>query len=112
MKHIWQQAILIGATTAIVSSLNSPAQALTWSGTGVITSGSGQGGTVTLSLNINGNNVKFHSGPSQYEELLSINNGVVKSSAGIWYFQRCDRDLCINFEQYNPSRTIYYRLSS
>ena len=110
MKQIWQQAILIGTTTAIVSSLNLPAQARTWRGTGVITSGSGQGGTVTLSLNINGNSVTFHSGPSQ-NETWQINNGVVNSNAGTWYFERCDSDLCINFEQYNPSRTIYYRLS-
>ena len=111
MKQIWQQAVLIGTATAIISSINLPAQAgVYWSGTGVITSGSGQGGTVSLSLTIDGSNVKFHSGPSE-GETKTISNGVAYSNAGVWEFENCGSDLCINFEQNSPSRTIYYRLN-
>lgn len=111
MRQIFPQVILISTAMAVVSTMNLPALAgQLWRGSGVISSGPGQGGTVSLSLTINGNSVTFHSGPSQ-NETETIKNGVVSSNSGKWYFERCGSDFCINFEQHSPNRTIYYRLS-
>jgi hypothetical protein len=84
----------------------SPAIAQTLEGRGQIVSGRGQGSVVEIRLTINGNQVTFHSGPSQ-GQTAQIQNGVARTSDGnVWQFAQGRRQVTL----YSGNRVIVYIL--
>ncbi|WOB44850.1 hypothetical protein HNI00_18095 [Thermoleptolyngbya oregonensis NK1-22] len=83
-----------------------PAIAQTLQGRGQIVSGPGQGSVVQISLTINGNQVTFHSGPSQ-GQTAQIQNGVARTPDGnVWQFAQGRRQVTL----YSGNRVIVYVL--
>jgi hypothetical protein len=83
-----------------------------WEGTGRIISGTGEGGSVELQLEFDGEVVKSLSGPpldGRINTEPSL-NGVIKTKTATWQIERCGEDLCVNLQQYNPKQTVFYRL--
>ncbi|MHC5820904.1 MAG: hypothetical protein ACYT04_34805 [Nostoc sp.] len=83
-----------------------------WQGTGRIISGIGEGGSVELQLEFDGEVVKSLSGPpldGRINTEPSL-NGVIKTNTATWQIERCGEDLCVNLQQYNPKQTVFYRL--
>jgi hypothetical protein len=78
-----------------------------WVGTGRITDGIGQGGSVKLKLEIDGNNVRsiygFHLNGTIY-------NGTISTKLAHWQFRQCSQDLCVTLTRIRPKQTIFYQL--
>lgn len=115
MKHLSINKILISTATSMVCSINNPAIAETknWSGSGQITSGSGQGASVSLELRQSGNQIKFLSGPSQGEQASlgsDLNGSHEDPGVGTWYFERFDNELEVTLYQEEPYRIVNYSL--
>lgn len=89
-----------------ISWIVTPAIAQTLEGRGQIVSGPGQGSVVQISLTINGNQVTFHSGPSQ-GQTAQIQNGVARTPDGnVWQFAQGRRQVTL----YSGNRVIVYVL--
>ncbi len=119
MTSFIQPAAIIGQVALIVcmgSSLVS-AQELregTWEGNGRIVSGIGQGGGVELELVVQGNQVRFNSGPDA-NQTVAVESGKALTQSGDWAFEQCGdnmENLCVTFEQNQPARVIRYLLHS
>ena len=83
-----------------------------WEGTGRIISGIGEGGSVELQLEFDGEIVKSLSGPP-LDGIINTKpslNGVIKTKTATWQIERCGEDLCVNLQQDNPKQTVFYRL--
>jgi hypothetical protein len=84
-----------------------------WQGQGEIVRGTGQGGSLGLKIDVEGNTVRFLSGPDRNKQVKVSNlNGSVKISQNTWHFQMQNGNLTITLYQQQPYRVILYRLSS
>lgn len=97
----------------LLSFLNIPANASQiWQGTGRVISGMGEGGSVELHLEVDGETVRSLLGPPlegkiQKSPTIDV---VIKTQTGKWQIQQCGEELCINLQHYNPKQVIFYRL--
>lgn len=87
-----------------------------WQGRGQIIKGSGEGGTLELKIEVEGNTVKFLSGPSQNQQgrinsSISSLNGSTSISGNTWHFKQENGQLAVTLYQKQPYRVILYRLS-
>jgi len=107
-------SILI-TTIVYFSSLSIPALAgQIWQGKGEIVRGAGGGGLLDLKIEVEGNNVKFLTGPSQNQQFtLSGNslNGSAEIASLRWHFEQNPQQLNVTLYQEKPYRVILYRLS-
>ncbi|MGL4622376.1 MAG: hypothetical protein ACRCZS_25505 [Chroococcidiopsis sp.] len=97
----------------LLSLLNFPANASQiWEGTGRVISGVGEGGSVELRLEIDGEVVTSLSGPPLHGIIQTTPdlNGTIKTQTGTWYIEQCGEELCVNLQQHHPKQTIFYRL--
>lgn len=111
MRQVWPTA----GTALVYAILCLPALAgQVYEGSGQIVSGPGQGGSVNLRLEIEGNRVRSLSGPPLDGNIQSDGslNGVVRMGANTWRIEQCGADLCVQLQQAQPKRSIHYRLSS
>ena len=84
-----------------------------WQGRGEIVRGTGQGGSLRLKIDVEGNTVKFLSGPNRNQKVKVSNlNGSVKIAQNTWQFQMQNGNLTITLYQQQPYRVILYRLSA
>lgn len=100
-------------TLVLLGMVSSPANAShIWEGTGRVISGVGEGGSVEMRLELDGEVVRSLWGPPLYGKIQTDPelNGVVQTKIGIWQIEQCDQDLCVNLQQYNPKQTVFYRL--
>ena len=99
---------LICQTLVLLSLLDLPANASQfWVGEGRITEGVGQGGSVSLRLEIDGNVVNSIHGPHLNG---TLQDGVIQTNIGKWNFRHCSKNLCVTFYRSRPRQTIFYRL--
>jgi hypothetical protein len=104
-------------TSAItVCSLSSQAMAgEIWQGKGEIVRGTGEGGILELKIEVEGNTVKFLSGPSQNQQItfksrFPFPNGTIQLAQNSWSFERKKQELVVTLYQQQPYRVILYRL--
>ena len=108
--------ILITATIYLYS-LQMPAIAgQIWQGKGKIVRGAGEGGSLELKIEVEGNTIKFLSGPSRNQQgrinsSSSSLNGSVEISNNTWHFKQENGRLAVTLYQQKPYRVILYRLS-
>lgn len=105
--YIFYQLLLL------LSFLSIPADASQiWQGTGRVISGMGEGGSVELRLEVDGETVRSLFGPPLEGKIQNSPNlnGVIQTQTGNWQIQQCGEELCINLHQYNPKQVIFYRL--
>ncbi|GEM_PF-4712624 len=108
MKAFLQQTITVFQAASMVCCLSSQAIAgQIWAGAGQIISGSGQGASVTLTLDINGNQATIVNGPSS-GSIVSLNGGI--TAAGQWVFRGSDSELQVTLYT-NSQQTVFYKLS-
>ncbi len=104
---------ILSQTILLLGILILPASASQiWEGTGRIISGIGEGGSVELQLEFDGEIVRSLSGPP-LDGIINTEpslNGVIKTKNATWQIERCGEDLCVNLQQYNPKQTVFYRL--
>lgn len=83
-----------------------------WEGTGRVISGVGEGGSVDFLLEVDGEIVRSLWGPPLYGKIQTSPNlnGTIQTKSGTWQIEQCGEQLCINFQQYNPKQTVFYRL--
>jgi hypothetical protein len=83
-----------------------------WEGNGRVISGVGQGGSVKLRLEIEGEQVRSLSGPPLAGKIFRNPrlNGAIQTPTGNWQIEECDKDLCVNLQQYHPKQIVFYRL--
>lgn len=83
-----------------------------WEGAGRVISGVGEGGSVDLRLELDGETVRSLWGPPLYGK-IEINphlNGTIQTKSGTWQIEQCGEELCVNLQQYNPKQAVFYRL--
>ncbi len=119
MGRSGQWAATICQVGLLLGGLSWPALAgQIWAGAGQITSGSGQGGTVQLVLEVEGNRVRSRSGPPLTGQVQSVAparahgglNGSIQTETGSWRFQQLGDELRVIL--YQGDQVIYYRLRS
>lgn len=99
---------IVCQTLLLLSLLDLTATATqVWIGTGRITDGIGQGGSVKLKLEIEGNNVRSIYG---FHLNGTIHNGTISTKLAHWRFRQCSQDLCVTLNRIQPKQTIFYRL--
>ncbi|AFZ08198.1 hypothetical protein Osc7112_3857 [Oscillatoria nigro-viridis PCC 7112] len=99
---------IVCQTLLLLSLLNTPATATqVWIGAGRITDGIGQGGSVKLKLEIEGNHVRSIYG---FHLNGAISNGTISTKLAHWRFRKCSQDLCVTLNRIRPKQTIFYRL--
>lgn len=106
-SHILCQALLLLG----ICSLPAKASQI-WEGTGRVISGVGEGGSVELRLELDGETVRSLWGPPLYGT-IQINpslSGTIQTKTNNWQFEQCGEDLCVNLQQYNPKQIVFYRL--
>ena len=83
-----------------------------WEGAGRVISGVGEGGSVKLSLEIDGEIVRSLSGPPLYGKITTIPklNGTIQTKSATWNLEQCGEDLCVNLQQHNFKQIVFYRL--
>lgn len=97
----------------LLGMLSLPASASQiWEGVGRIISGVGEGGSVDLRLEIDGEVVRSLWGPPLYGKIQTNSNlnGTIQTKSGTWLLEQCGEELCVNLQQYNPKQTVFYRL--
>lgn len=97
----------------LLSILSLPASASQiWEGVGRVISGVGEGGSVDLRLEVDGEIVRSLWGPPLYGKIQAIPNlsGTIQTKSGTWQIEQCGEELCINLQQYNPKQAVFYRL--
>jgi hypothetical protein len=87
-----------------------------WQGKGTIVRGAGEGGSLGLKIEVEGNTVKFLSGPSRNQRgrinsPSSSLNGSIEISNNTWYFKQENGQLAVTLYQQRPYRVVLYRLS-
>ena len=93
------------STTAIAGQI--------WQGKGKIVRGAGEGGSLNLKIDVEGNTVTFLSGPHRNQKVSIANlNGSVQINQNTWQFSRKNGKLIVTFYQKKPYRVILYRLST
>ncbi len=112
------KSLLTIITTMIyVSALSAPSIAgQIWQGRGQIVKGAGEGGSLELKIEVEGNTIKFLSGPSQNQQVRinsssSSLNGSTSVSGNTWNFKQQNGKLAVTLYQKQPYRVILYRLS-
>jgi hypothetical protein len=84
-----------------------------WQGKGEIVRGTGEGGSLKLKIEVEGNTVKFLSGPHRNQQVTISNlNGSAKIAQNTWHFEMQNGKLTITLYQEQPYRVILYRLST
>lgn len=84
-----------------------------WQGKGEIVRGTGEGGSLNLKVEVEGNTVKFLSGPHKNQQVTISNlNGSAEIAQNTWDFKMQNGKLTITLYQKQPYRVILYRLSS
>ncbi|MBD2102643.1 hypothetical protein [Leptolyngbya sp. FACHB-261] len=110
-------AAIMSQAALISCVLSLPALAgQTWAGSGQITSGSGQGGSVELRLEVDGKRVRSRSGPPLEGQVQPESatasatglNGSVRTGSGTWRFEQSGNELRVTL--YQGNQIIYYRL--
>ncbi len=83
-----------------------------WEGAGRVISGVGEGGSVELCLELDGETVRSLWGPPLYGKILINPNlsGTIQTKTSTWQIEQCGEDLCVNLQQYNPKQVVFYRL--
>lgn len=83
-----------------------------WEGVGRIIGGVGEGGSVDLRLEVDGEVVRSLWGPPLYGKIQTNPNlsGTIQTKSGTWRIEQCGEELCINLQQYNPKQAVFYRL--
>lgn len=103
-------------TVIYFSSLAIPAIAgQIWQGKGEIVRGTGKGGSLELKLEVEGNTVKFLTGPSKNQRAnLNLQgnriSGSVEIASNNWHFEQQNRQLIVTLYQKQPQRVVLYRL--
>ena len=87
-----------------------------WQGRGKIVRGAGEGGSLELKIEVEGNTIKFLSGPSRNQQgrinsASSSLNGSIRISRNTWHFKQENGRLAVTLYQQQPNRVILYRLS-
>lgn len=100
-------------TLLLLILLSLPANASQiWKGTGRVISGVGEGGSVDLRLEVDGEIVRSLWGPPLYGKVQTNPklSGTIQTKSGTWQIEQCGEELCVNLQQYNPKQVVLYRL--
>lgn len=112
-KKMRSLSTLVAVIVFVCSSAMIAMAGEVWQGKGKIVRGKGEGASLNLKVEVEGNTVKFLSGPHRNQQVTIANlNGSAQIAQNTWHFKMHNGKLTITLYQEKPYRVILYRLSS